>query len=825
MPGRSHQSGLCSNNGGINHRIPDRNRTRSSASYLLFWGIKPLVFLITLLATWRIEAQNILIGPYLQDATPHSMYILWETDSGDESIVEWGTDANLSSNTSGTFWITPDQSRMHEVLLDNLDHHNTYFYRVKTLGTYSDIYSFRTHGHSAHEDDTHIVAMSDVQQDANNPDKFREVVEEGIIEYFEQTYGGDITDHLALVMIPGDLVNTGSSYAQWQTQFFEPSKELLARIPMYPVLGNHEVNADYYFQFFRLPENGTPGFEEHWWYKDYSNIRIIGLDSNAPFTNQEQLSWLDTLLTQTCTADSVDFVFAQLHHPHKSELWTPGESDYTGEVIQRLEAFSTKCGKPSIHFFGHTHGYSRGQSRDHKHLWINVATGGGAIDYWGEYPNFDYDEFSVTQDEFGFVSVAVTAGADPQITIKRISRGNKFAARDNDIRDSLVIRKNVKSVAPPYPVFPVNEMVSPDCVMLKATGFSSMENSVHGQSHWQVTAQENDFASPVKDQWKNYENWYDQTDTQAGDDLTDEAITNLAENTTYWWRVRYRDREFNWSDWSAMATFTTGSSQMAENQLINPGAEDSLALWTITDGVVEALTANVCNGITPHTGERYFVVGGLCTESAFARCHQDMDLTAYLDSIQGGLFPVQFGGWLSNFNGSVLPEMRLIFLDASGQPIDSSQTLSTNNSSWTRLENSLFIPPGTQTLRLELTGTRLAGTDNDSYFDDLFVRLGSSMTDCDEYTSNIQPAGPRPSGIRITPNPWKELTQLSFSSPDPDEIHLVVTDASGRQAWFPYTVTHDGILMYRGDQPAGQYLIQIRQDNQIHFSERFIVID
>ena len=70
-----------------------------------------------------------------------------------------------------------------------------------------------------------------------------------------------------------------------------------------------------------------------------------------------------------------------------------------------MENFTEECGKPSIHFFGHTHGYSRGQSHDHNHLWVNVATAGGAIDYWGEWPQADYDEFTVTQDEWGFVVV------------------------------------------------------------------------------------------------------------------------------------------------------------------------------------------------------------------------------------------------------------------------------------------------------------------------------------------------------------------------------------------------------------------------------------
>jgi len=76
-----------------------------------------------------------------------------------------------------------------------------------------------------------------------------------------------------------------------------------------------------------------------------------------------------------------------------------------------MQAFSEVCVKPTIHFFGHTHAYSRGQSRDHDHLWVNVAASGGNIDYWGELSNADSDELIVSQDEYGFVMVEVTAGS------------------------------------------------------------------------------------------------------------------------------------------------------------------------------------------------------------------------------------------------------------------------------------------------------------------------------------------------------------------------------------------------------------------------------
>ena len=541
--------------------------------------------LSTFLLSLPIIAQNITIQPYLQDAHPNRISILWETDSDEESIVEWGLTNSLGNSTIGIAYPSEGDARVHEVQLEGLERFTTYYYQVKTGSATSDIFHFKTPPFASDHEPFRIVAMSDMQRDGSFPNKFQETVEEGVINYLEETIGGDITDNLALVMIPGDLVVNGNTFSQWQNHFFNPSEKLFRHVPVYPVLGNHEVNTNYYFTYFKLPENGTPGFEERWWHKDYGNVRMIGLDSNSPFNNQEQLDWLEDVLNTTCDADSIDFVFAQLHHPHKSELWTPGESNYTGEVIQLLEQFSTDCGKPSIHFFGHTHGYSRGQSRDHKHLWINVATAGGAIDNWGEFPNFDYDEFSVSQDEYGFVVVEITDEPEPKITVKRISRGDQDGALDNVLTDSLVLSPVTEAINTPSPIFPINEEVAPECVILQADPFAASTTGLeHGQSHWQVSTDENDFSAPVAESWKNFENWYFEIDTQANDDLTDEEINNLEPFSNYWWRVRYRDKTLNWSEWSAPVNFTTGESMAPDNLLANPGAEDSLANWTVVEG-------------------------------------------------------------------------------------------------------------------------------------------------------------------------------------------------------------------------------------------------
>ena len=772
------------------------------------------------LNTW---AQNITILPYLQDAHPTSIYIMWETDADEESIVEWGFDDQLGNETIGVAYTSEGTNLVHEVQLENLEPFTHYHYRVRTGNAVSSIYGFKTPPLPSADEDVRIVAMSDMQQDGAFPNKFEEIVEDGVIDYLQDEFGGELIDNLALVMIPGDLVTNGNSFGQWKNTFFNPGEELFSHVPVYPVLGNHEVNTDYYFTYFKMPENGTAGFEEHWWHKDYGNVRIIGLDSNAPFDNPEQLEWLGEVLDETCAAESVDFVFAQLHHPHKSELWTPGESDFTGEVIELLENFTTDCGKPSIHFFGHTHGYSRGQSRDHKHLWINVATAGGAIDNWGEFPNFDYDEFSVSQDEYGFVVVDIVNDDDPRVVIKRVSRGDQDAIIDNEVTDSLVVRLSNFEVSTPTPQFPVSLSIPPECVILEADAFaSSNPGSEHGQSHWQVASSSDGFDEPVFESWKNFENWYYDVDTQAEDDLTDELVPGLEELSTYWWRVRYRDKEMNWSDWCEPASFSTDESVLSPNLILNPGAEDDLSNWSIAEGVVEALESEVCAGIAPHSGVKYFAVGGLCDHSEVGRLVQDVDVSAYSDSIDIETYSVNFGGYLSNYGGSDLPEMKIIFLDEGGIELGESDVLSTLNSTWTLFMDWETIPALTRTIRLELKGTRFAGTDNDSYFDDVFLKVGPEFVDCD--VVNSVSSLPREVRIlNISPNPATALAKISLPGADMRDFTLHMIQLDGKKI-NPHVHTYaDVIDLERHGIPAGTYVLWLRDRSGIVATGKLIL--
>lgn len=678
------------------------------------------------------RSQTILVQPYLQDAEPTRMSILWETTAGTQSTVEYGTTTALGSAATGTAFISSGTNNMHSVTITGLTPATRYHYRVITGSAVSAVFTFRTPAPASAEEGTNIVAMSDMQRDNGQPNKFWEVVHNGVIDHVTDSMGPDLSQELAMVVIPGDLVDNGPNYASWKTTFFDPANPLFSYVPVYPVLGNHESNTTHYFNYFQLPTNGSIGYEEHWWYKDHSNVRIIGMDSNTGYRIQTQLDWLDGVLADAATDPDIDFVFAQLHHPHHSELWLAGNTDYTGEVITRMEQFSTTTGKPSIHFFGHTHGYARGQSRDHSHVMVNVATAGGNIDYWGEYAQFDYSEYNISDDEYGFVLVEVAAGADPRFTLKRFSLGDATNIEDNSLEDLMSVRRYNNGPFTPAALFPgPGEVVSPDCVVLKGGPFFDADGDTHGDAHWQVSTNCSDWSAPVVDSWRQYQNWYDAEDTQAGDDLTDERVSALQPNTHYCWRVRYRDRSLSWSTWSEPVNFNTGPSAVGPDLLSNGHAESGTNGWTATDGVIESLTSGECNGIAPHMGTRYFAVGALCTDNAYGRAYQDVDVSGHAAAIDAGTEQVRYGGWFANWQGSDLPRMALEFRAANGIVLGTGPEIGHNTGTWTAVQEDIVLPVGTRTVRTILTGTRQAGSDNDSYFDGLFVRILSG-TVCSE---------------------------------------------------------------------------------------------
>ncbi len=110
-------------------------------------------------------------------------------------------------------------------------------------------------------------------------------------------------------------------------------------------------------------------------------------------------------------------------------------------------------------------------------------------------------------------------------------------------------------------------------------------------------------------------------------------------------------------------------------------------------------------------------------QSTYSEAYQEGDVSEYVDCIDQDLVYVNYGGYLSDWGGSDYPEMTLAFIDGLGNQITQLEPFGTYNSFWTLFSEEYPIPAGTRSIQMILMGTRYAGDDNDSYFDDLFLRI------------------------------------------------------------------------------------------------------
>lgn len=87
------------------------------------------------------------------------------------------------------------------------------------------------------------------------------------------------------IIIPGDLVGTGSNLSQWRERWFGPADFFYRYIPQLPAIGNHDVPIEPYLYYFDAPDNGDQGFSEEWYSLDFLNFRLLTMQSNVFSTN------------------------------------------------------------------------------------------------------------------------------------------------------------------------------------------------------------------------------------------------------------------------------------------------------------------------------------------------------------------------------------------------------------------------------------------------------------------------------------------------------------------------------------------------------------
>ena len=699
-----------------------------------------------------------LVEPYLQHPTPDSMVVMFEPDAPTEvARVEYralGAAAWLATEAA----VIPVQQNAtaqasttaapYTARLTGLSSNTTHEYRVVTDAGTTPTLRFKTWPAQGDAADTaRFMVISDTQ--SNNPDWLKRVMEEGLIA---QDCDGDVhqcVERIHGVIVSGDIVDDGDNLSQWRETFFGPAKNLFRYVPVLPAVGNHDYDLKHYLIYFDLPDNGSATAREEWYRLDFQNFRLLTLQTNINANGLqglgEQTAWLQREIEQA-TSEDVNYLFASFHHPCKSEFWIPGESEQSCVYVDLLQGFSTDTRRISGHFFGHTHAYSRGQSRDVSHLWMNAASASGNIDDWGDFEQADYEEFESSWDEYGYSIVEYATQGTPRVKSIRRSGGDDFvdypdAFTDAKVRDVFVIGGDNTAPERPLPTLATEGTINTAEVMLHADYLDPDGDALH-EAHWQLRPLVGTYDSPLLDQWGNEtrrQNIWFRRDLNAGLDVDYWRVPYLPVGS-YCWRVRYRDAKLAWSPWSNDSCFAVAGTQEGGNLLSNGGAESGVSAWTVLEGQLESAPSLGCRALQENLGvfsgaqtlavaavegARFFVVGGGCTGEASerGRAVQRADVAAEAVAIDAGHTLGVLRASLRNFTKWDVPSVRFRALNASGQVLKESKPLINQTGAWLERSSSLLLPAGTRSVEVELGGVQQDGVVNDSFVDNVRFHL------------------------------------------------------------------------------------------------------
>jgi hypothetical protein len=184
-------------------------------------------------------------------------------------------------------------------------------------------------------------------------------------------------------------VEDGSSLEDWES-FFEVEEDLLSDVPLFPALGNHELNHNNYFDLFHLPNN------ERWYSFDYGHAHFVCLQidwfgSYGP--GSEQYLWLEQDLASS--QQPWKFVFFHVSPyssgPHGSDLG----------VRSALHPLFEQHGIDIV-FSSHDHAYERSVVDGITY----VVTGGGGAELYGRSNENEWSVYFESTWHFLSLSIA-----------------------------------------------------------------------------------------------------------------------------------------------------------------------------------------------------------------------------------------------------------------------------------------------------------------------------------------------------------------------------------------------------------------------------------
>ena len=278
------------------------------------------------------------VPPFLQFATEDSIRVVFETTRPVTGFVHYGDTKEFANRVRIT-----DPVMLGEVLIEGLGADEPYFYQVELVDDRdqklaSDLLTFQTA--APRGTPVAFAILSDTQ---DNPEVSSILAD----HIWEQRPG--------FIIHPGDLTGTGSLKGDWTTEFFPGMNDLLSRVTMYPVLGNHEQDARHYYRYFSLPDP-----EYHYRFSQ-GDVDFFMIDTNRDVApGSAQFTWLDRELE---ASDALWKIVVHHHPPYSSDENDYGDT-WTGRGSRgdtRVRVLSTLYDRHHVDLVlnGHIHSYER----------------------------------------------------------------------------------------------------------------------------------------------------------------------------------------------------------------------------------------------------------------------------------------------------------------------------------------------------------------------------------------------------------------------------------------------------------------------------------
>lgn len=356
------------------------------------------------LSTDAVDASN--IRQVITADSTTSRTFMWQSDYAEENpVVEYrqaGDDDSLMQLPASSDAFSDDgvTTYIHTAAVSDLKPGTAYEYRVGAGDKRSDWQSF----HTAQGHDFKALIFPDSQSSDYS----------GWAATAQPAWQRNQDAQFFINM--GDLVDNGQDHYQWNA-WFDVVGDMIARIPVVPLLGNHETyDKDWkvrmpeaYLHLFALPRIDREKYQNQFYSFDYGDVHFVVLNTQSqeladfePSLDEDEVAWFKEDMVKTTKKwkivlmhkDPLQYGFANRPQPREEgfspegRLWMPLFDQYGVDAVlsAHLHTYRDR---------GHIRNFQRDESGP-LYLITGVA---GNVQYPGLWKQHSLDKYVAPQPE------------------------------------------------------------------------------------------------------------------------------------------------------------------------------------------------------------------------------------------------------------------------------------------------------------------------------------------------------------------------------------------------------------------------------------------